>query len=247
MRAPRPAPPRRGHVDDEDRDEHHGVERRDRVLERQGQRVDRRDGQERELHRVRPVERDALPPVARSAHPSRRRIRYQATNTTIDQPMPISSRLAPVMLASASPHGDSFHAPGRRKAGRPGRLERVPALPREDEVDRVLGQHRDQRQHGDGEAGEMSSWAASAAQARRNAAPTMARPKSAASTGCGSPERRSERPARARRRRPPARARCVVVTGGCRWVLGPTTVSSSLRPKVSSPVGGGSPGRDARP
>src|SRR5437868_3422208 len=40
------------------------------------------------------------------------RERYQAISTTIDQPTPIRSRLAPVMLASASEHGDAVSAPG---------------------------------------------------------------------------------------------------------------------------------------
>ena len=33
-------------------------------------------------------------------------------NTTIDQPTPISSRFAPVMLASASEHDDAMVEPG---------------------------------------------------------------------------------------------------------------------------------------
>ena len=59
---------RAGHADrveHEDRDEDQRVEQRDRVLQRQGQRVDRGDGQEGELDRVAPVERDALPPLHR--------------------------------------------------------------------------------------------------------------------------------------------------------------------------------------
>jgi hypothetical protein len=45
----------------------------------------------------------------------RRRMAYQARNTTRDQPMPIRSRLAPVMLARASEQGDSPVAPGPRQ------------------------------------------------------------------------------------------------------------------------------------
>ena len=44
-------------------------------------------------------------------------------NTTIVQPMPISSRFAPVMFASASEHGDSV-PPSERQARRAGLRER---------------------------------------------------------------------------------------------------------------------------
>jgi hypothetical protein len=37
----------------------------------------------------------------------RRRVRHQAMNTTLLHPRPINKRLAPVMLASASEHGDA--------------------------------------------------------------------------------------------------------------------------------------------
>ncbi len=65
--------------------------------------------------------------------------------------MPISSRFAPVMFASASEHGDAVplaarDTPRRTPHGRA-------ALPREHEVDRVLGQHRDQREDREREAG----------------------------------------------------------------------------------------------
>ena len=78
--------------------------------------------------------------------------RYQAMNTTIDQPMPMSSRLAPVMLARASEQGDSPVAPGGL-AGGAELLDRVAALPGEDEVDGVLGEHGDEGEDGDGQAG----------------------------------------------------------------------------------------------
>ena len=58
--------------------------------------------------------RSSLMPSQRFAAsvPSRRRIRYHAMKTTIDHPIPIKSRLAPVMFASASPQGDSGSASG---------------------------------------------------------------------------------------------------------------------------------------
>ena len=63
---------------------------------------------------------------------------------------PMSSRLAPVMFASASEQGDSVRAGG----GTPGRtLVRSPALRGEHEVDGVLGQHRDQREQREREPG----------------------------------------------------------------------------------------------
>src|SRR4051794_37416251 len=53
--------------------------------------------------------------------PDRRwpRLRYchQAMNTTIDQPMPISSRLEPVMLARAREHGEASLDPGGTQDG----------------------------------------------------------------------------------------------------------------------------------
>ena len=64
-------------------------------------------------------------------------MRHAAMSTTSGQPTPMSSRLPPVMLASAS---------GAYLSGS------LPALCREREVDGVLGQHGDQREHGEGEA-----------------------------------------------------------------------------------------------
>src|SRR5437763_17098200 len=42
----------------------------------------------------------------------RRRHCHHATKTTIDQPMPMRSRFDPVILASASEHGDASVDPG---------------------------------------------------------------------------------------------------------------------------------------
>ena len=64
-------------------------------------------------------------------------MRHAASSTTSDQPTPMSSRLPPVMLARAS--GAYFSGFS-------------PAFAGEREVDGVLGQHRDQREHGEGEA-----------------------------------------------------------------------------------------------
>ena len=64
-------------------------------------------------------------------------IRHAARSTTIDHPMPMSSRLPPVMFAERE----------RREL-----LGVLAGLVGEREVDRVLGEHRDQGQHGEGEA-----------------------------------------------------------------------------------------------
>ena len=64
-------------------------------------------------------------------------MRHAASSTTSDQPMPISSRFPPVMLASAS--GANFSGSS-------------PAFAREREVDRVLGEHRDEREDREREA-----------------------------------------------------------------------------------------------
>ena len=105
--------------------------------------------------------------------------RYAAMKTTIDQPIPISSRLAPVMLASASEQASARSA-GRMAGPRTARTRA--AFPREDHVDGVLGQDRDEREDGDRQPAEMSSRATSAAHDRMKAAPTIASPYSRAST-----------------------------------------------------------------
>ena len=178
------------HVHEEQADQHDRVEQRDRVLQRQRERVERRDPEERDLDRVgsRPGAISLIGAGGRS--PARFRDRYQAMNTTELHPMPISSRFAPVMFASAREQGDARPgSPIGHEA--PYCCDRLPALPREHEVDRVLGEHRDQREHARARGpAAMSSCATSAAHARRNAAPTIARPNSRASTratdaGCG--------------------------------------------------------------
>ena len=96
------------HVDDEDRDEDHRVDQRERAVQRQREPVDRRDQQERDRDAVAAVELDLVrlrDRRARSAASRPRRdwrMRYAPTSTTSDQPAPISSWLPPVMFASAS-------------------------------------------------------------------------------------------------------------------------------------------------
>ena len=126
-----------------------GVDEGDRAPQTQVERVDGGDGEKCQLHAVAPVEHDAA--VGRHVSPRRRHCR-QAMKTTMLQPTPISSRLAPVMLASASEQGDSLPLPIGR-AFTPELLERVAALDGEDQVDRVLGQDGDEGQHRDGQAG----------------------------------------------------------------------------------------------
>ena len=80
------------------------VDERERALERQRQRVERRDREEHDLDRVRALEVHVGVDLARVAPLAGRCavMRQAATSTTIDHPMPMSSRFAPVMLASAS-------------------------------------------------------------------------------------------------------------------------------------------------
>ena len=139
-------------VHHEDRHEHQRVERRDRVLQRQGQRVDRGGGQVRELHRVAPVELDALPPLhgrrAVALADPVPRDEHDHGPADPDQE-PVGAR----HVGEREPARRFLPASGRRQAGRTRRLERVPALPREDEVDRVLGEDGDERQHRDRQSG----------------------------------------------------------------------------------------------
>ena len=112
-----------------------------------GQRVQRGDAEEddlggqraRHLHAARCGTRCRPPPLRRECQTAN-----VATSTTSGHPMPTSTRFAPVMLASASVHGVS----AALRAGtspRPG--VDLPGLPAEHEVDGVLGQHGQQREH----------------------------------------------------------------------------------------------------
>ena len=71
---------------------------------------------------------------------------------TIDQPTPISSRLAPVMLASASEHGEATSLPGAAHR-LPNSATAWPGLVGEHEVDRVLREHGDEREERDRQPG----------------------------------------------------------------------------------------------
>ena len=79
----------------------------------------------------------------------------QAMNTTIVQPRPMSSRLAPVMLASARAQSDSRPAAASAGAGRraPNSLYASPPLRAKTRSTAYSGQDRDERQDGDGQAG----------------------------------------------------------------------------------------------
>ena len=150
------------------------VEQRERAVQRQREPVERRDHQERDLDGVRAPELDvggASGSVGR--RPRRRALRtcHAAISTTSDQPD------ADQQLVAAG------HV--RERVGRV--LRRVLArLPREDEVDRVLGQHRDQGEQREREAGRDVELQHLGAHASMNAAPTTASPKTtAASSGSG--------------------------------------------------------------
>ncbi len=130
-------------------------------------------------------------------------------------------------------------AAGRRQAGRTRGLERVPALPREDEVDRVLGEHGDERQHGDRQAGGDVELRDLRRPRQDERGPHDRQPE----------ERGLERVRQIRGRRIGARARArpqrSPAASAMRWRDGWMSVSSSssvvngaassLRPKVSSP------------
>ena len=182
--------------------------------------------------------------------PSRLRIRYHAMNTTIDQPIPIKSRLAPVMLASASPHGDSSPPPGGGRQAGPVASNEFPPCHAKTKSTAYSGRTAMSASTAIANPAEMSSCATSAAHDRMNAAPTMARPNSAASSACG-------RSGAAARTTSAGTAAAIASTSAMRCREGRMSVSSSSgtndgssslvgrrsRPRLS----GGSPGRDARP
>ena len=112
------------------------------------------------------------------------RIRDQAMNTTIDQPMPISRRLAPVMFASASEQGDSVPPPSGRHAG-PVASNEFPPFHAKTKSTAYSGSTAMSASTAIARPAEMSSCATSAAHERMNAAPTIARPKSSGLGGMG--------------------------------------------------------------
>ena len=122
----------------------------------------------------------------RSSTTSRRtggvlRERYAAMKTTIDQPMPISSRLAPVMLASASEQASSPAAPGGWHAS-PYCSNAFPPSHARTRSTAYSGRTAMNARTAIARPAEMSSCATSAAHDRMKAAPTIASPYSRAST-----------------------------------------------------------------
>ena len=107
--------------------------------------------------------------------------------TTAAHPMPISRRLAPVMFARASEHGDA--APGS-PAGHAGPKRRTDWPPRHAKTKSTAysGNTAIKARTASERPAEMSSCATSAAHDSRNAAPTIPTPKQSASTGYGSAE-----------------------------------------------------------
>ena len=104
-------------------------------------------------------------------------------NTTIVQPMPINSRFAPVMFASASEHGDSVPPSSGRHAA-PVCANDSPPLRANTKSTAYSGSTAIRARIAIAKPAEMSSCATSAAQDSRNAAPTIAMPNSRASSGC---------------------------------------------------------------
>ena len=139
------------HVQPEQRDEHDRVEQRDRMLQRQRQRVERRRRQVRDLDGVGTLEPDAGERRLRGLDPA-----------PAARPVPGDEHHAAPPEADQQPvgagHVGQRQRARRRQAGlvararRPVEPHRLAALPGEDEVDGVLGQHRDQREQGEGES-----------------------------------------------------------------------------------------------
>ncbi len=152
-------------VGDEDPDQHDRVDQRDRVLQRQGQGVDGRDREERDLDPVRTLEADLGSRLLLQGAPLRggeRSRRLPGTETADlvpgqeDDHRPPDPDQQPV---GAGHVRERERARGRVgvAAGRGARgaelLHGVPRLRGEHEIDRVLGQHRDEGEHRDREAG----------------------------------------------------------------------------------------------
>src|SRR6266545_7507590 len=118
-------------------------------------------------------------------------------NTIIDQPMPMRSRLAPVMLASTSEQFDAPASSGARQPA-PNRSTSLPPFQANTNPTAYSGSTAIRARTPMARLAETSSWAASAAQASTNAAPMTAMPYSSASSGgasSGAPRwNSSERP-----------------------------------------------------
>ena len=132
-------------VRDEQPDEHHRIEERERALQAQGERVDGRDHEERDLDRVRPFEPDLV--VERAglaalsgelAHPPGGEQHHERPADADQEP-----------VAAGHVREGELRVDVRVDAG----LGRLAGLRREHEVHGVLGQDRDECQHGEGETG----------------------------------------------------------------------------------------------
>ena len=96
-------------------------------------------------------------------------------NTIIDQPMPISSRLAPVMLARTSEQLEAPSSPGAWQLG-PYCSTSLPPFQANTKPTAYSGRTAIRARTPMARLADTSSWAASAAQASTNAAPITATP-----------------------------------------------------------------------
>src|ERR671924_815988 len=103
-------------------------------------------------------------------------------NTISDQPTPISSRLAPVMLASTSEQLDAPSEPGGTQPA-PNRSTSLPPFQANTNPTAYSGSTAIRASTPMARLADTSSWAASAAQASTNAAPMTAMPYSSAWSG----------------------------------------------------------------
>jgi hypothetical protein len=103
-------------------------------------------------------------------------------NTINAQPIPISSRLAPVMLARTSEHGEAPSEPGAWQEV-PCSANSWPPFQANTNPTAYSGRTAIRASTPMARLADTSSWAASAAQASTNAAPITATPKVRASTG----------------------------------------------------------------
>src|SRR5437899_284712 len=114
----------------------------------------------------------------------RRRHWYHATRTTSVQPMPMSSRLEPVMLARVNEQGDALALLGAWQTV-PYFADECPPFHANTKLIAYSGSTAMKASRAMARPAEMSSWATSAAHERTKAAPTMAAPKSTAAATWG--------------------------------------------------------------